>query len=103
MMKRHARSRSMWTLAAALPALHACYEYVPVVADAPPVGQIVALQVTDRGRVELGDRFGPGVREIDARLISQQGNDLVLSVNRVTNIAGEHSPWSGDTTRLNRE
>ena len=67
----------------------ACYEYVPIASAAPPVGQLVELQVTDRGRVGLGDRFGPGVQFIMGRLVSEQGNDLVISVGSVKNIDGE--------------
>lgn len=81
----------------------ACYEYVPIVSATPPVGQLVELQVSDRGRVGLVDRFGPGVQYIMGRLVSQQGNDLVLSVGSIKNIDGETHMWSGDTTRVDKE
>jgi hypothetical protein len=62
----------------------------------------VELQVSDRGRVGLGDRFGPGVQLITGRLVSEQGNDLVVSVTSVKNIDGETTQWSRDTTRVDK-
>ena len=69
---------------------------------APPVGQIVELQVTDRGRVGLGDRLGPGVQLITGRLVSEQPNDFVIAITSIKNIDGETTRWSGDTTRVDR-
>jgi hypothetical protein len=101
---RHRRTRHnvLWALAALLPALQACYEYAPIATSTLPVGQQVELQITDRGRVGLGDRFGPGVQQIFGRVVSEQGNDVVISVKSVTNISGESTQWSGDTTRVDR-
>jgi hypothetical protein len=101
-MLRRIRFGVIWTLAATLPALQACYEYVPIATPAAPIGKIVQLQVTDRGRVGLGDRFGPGVQEIEGRVVAEQGDSLTISVNRVTNISGESTQWNGDTTRVDR-
>jgi hypothetical protein len=89
-------------LAALVPTLTACYEYVPIATATPTVGQLVELQVTDRGRVGLGDRFGAGVQLITGRLVSEQGNDLVVSVTSVKNISGETTQWSRDTTRVDK-
>ena len=36
------------------------------------------------------------------RLVSEQGNDLVISVGSVKNIDGETHLWSGDTTRVDK-
>jgi hypothetical protein len=89
-------------LAALVPTLTACYEYVPIATATPPVGQLVELQVTDRGRVGLGDRFGAGVQLIMGRLVSDQGTDLVVAVTSVKNIDGETTQWSRDTTRVDK-
>ena len=85
-----------------LPALHACYEYAPLATPAPVTGQLVELEVTDQGRVSLADRFGPGLAAVEARVVSQQENELVVNVYRVTQIGGESARWSGETTRFNR-
>ena len=96
------RAAAALALAALVPSMMACYEYVPIASAAPPVGQLVELQITDRGRVGLGDRFGPGVQFIMGRLVSEQGNDLVISVGSVKNIDGETTKWTGDTTRVDK-
>ena len=68
----------------------ACYSYAPVDSQSPaPAGQYVALRISDRGRVGLNDRFGEGVREITGRVVLQDANDLMLSVDHVTNVDGE--------------
>jgi len=87
---------------ALLPALQACYGYVPLATQSPPLGQMVELQVTDKGRVGLSDRFGPGLEVIAGRVESQQANDLVIDVYRVKHITGESTQWSGESVRLDR-
>jgi hypothetical protein len=84
-------------------ALQACYSYARIDSQAPaPLGRYVALEVTDRGRVGLGDRFGEGVREISGTVVAQRGDDLTLSVDRISNIDGAMDRWAGDTTRIDR-
>jgi hypothetical protein len=86
-------------------ATQACYSYMPIDSQAPtlPSGRYVEMQITDRGRVGLGERFGSGVRQINGTVVGQQNNELVLSVDHITNIDGEIGRWSGDTTRIERE
>jgi hypothetical protein len=98
-------NRILTMLAAIVPALQACYAYVPVSSQeaAPATGRYVELQITDRGRVGLGPRFGAGVRQMSGTLVTQQGSDLVLSVDRISNIDGEIAQWSGDTARIDRD
>ena len=79
-----------------------CYGYVPLATQSPPPGQLVELQVTDKGRVGLSDRFGPGLEVIAGRVESQQANDLMIDVYRVKHITGESTQWSGESVRLDR-
>jgi len=88
-------------VAVVLPAI-GCYQYVPVESAATPVGQLVELEITDPGRVSLAPRFGPGLDRITGRLVSQQTNDLTLSVVRVQHIGGENTLWSGEAVNLDR-
>jgi hypothetical protein len=87
---------------AAIAATSACYDYVPVTTS-PPVGEIVALDITDRGRVDLTERFGPGIARIEGRLVSAAPDQYVLSITRVTQINGDHAAWTGETARLSRD
>jgi hypothetical protein len=87
----------------ALVALVGCYLYTPAQGAAPPVGQTVLLSVSDRGRVELRERLGPGVSSIEARVADMEGDQLTLNVYGVKYISGESSRWSGESMRLNRD
>lgn len=87
--------------AVALVALGGCYEYRPI-ESAPPVGEQVSLQITDQGRVNLSQRFGPGLAEIQGRVVSTQGSDYVVNVYRVAQVSGESAAWSGEPTRIDR-
>ena len=103
MSTRSSRRGPIWMLAILSPAFQACYSYVRVDSQAPaPSGQYVELQITDRGRVGLGERFGAGVRQISGTVVAQQANALMLSVDRISNIDGAMDRWSGDTTRIDR-
>jgi hypothetical protein len=82
--------------------LAGCYEYKPLVIAPPPVGEQVALEITDQGRVTLSERFGQGLSEIQGRLVSAQGNEYVLNVFRVSQLSGSSASWSGETTRIDR-
>lgn len=105
MLTRLSSRGAIWILAVLSPAVQACYSYMPIDSQAPtlPSGRYVEMQITDRGRVGLGQRFGPGVRQINGTVVGQQDNELVLSVDRITNIDGEMGRWSGDTTRIERD
>lgn len=104
-MRRMTTTKSMHcTILIAMFAVQACYSYVPVDSQASaPVGQVVELQITDRGRVGLNERFGAGVREIAGRVVGDRGSDVVLTIDRVTTISGSANVWSGDTARVGRE
>ncbi len=88
--------------AAFVVALGACYEYRPIETQTPPVGEQVSLQITDQGRIGLSQRFGPGLAEIQGKMVSTQGSEYVLNVYRVAQITGESAAWSGESTRIDR-
>jgi hypothetical protein len=77
-----------------------CYQYVPLDTTTPPVGQTVTLQISDRGRVELSDRFGPGLDRIEGLVTSVDSEDVVMNVYRVAHISGLRNRWSGETVRV---
>lgn len=89
-------------LAAVFVTLGACYEYRPIETQTPPAGEQVALEITDQGRVGLSPRFGPGIAEIQGKMVSLQGSEYVINVYRVAQITGESAAWSGESTRIDR-
>ena len=86
----------------ALRALPACYDYVPV-QTTPTVGEQIALDVTDKGRVELADRFGQGLLRVQGKLAADSGEQYVMNVYGVTEIDGSSSVWSGERLRIPHE
>jgi hypothetical protein len=96
------RSTSMVVCGALLSSTTACYDYVRV-ETAPPSGERVAFEISDRGRVALAERFGPGLAEIEGTLAGAQGDQYVINVRRTAQIDGTSSTWSGEETRISRE
>jgi len=82
--------------------LGGCYEYRTIETQSPPTGEQVALEITDQGRVGLSPRFGPGLAEIQGKMVSTQGSEYVINVYRVAQITGESAAWSGESTRIDR-
>jgi len=82
--------------------LTGCYSMVPVVSDAPPLGSRVALQMTDAGRVALGEAVGPEVAELEGRLVDRDSAQLVLSMSMVRLLRGGVQVWSGERVTVRR-
>jgi hypothetical protein len=96
--------RLVLRLAFALPvmaAAQACYNYVPL-ESTPTVGERMSFEITDRGRVDLSNRFGPGLASIEGRLLESEPNEYVIDVFRVSQVSGSSAIWSGEQTRVNR-
>ena len=78
----------------------ACYQYVPVSGPAPEAGNKVEFLVTDEGRVNLRDQFGPGVDRVEGLLLERNGDQYLLSVSRVRSVGGETAHWTGEQVRI---
>jgi len=105
MMFRRPRSRAARLRAAfvlGLPALSACYEYVPMNTSATKAGEVVTFEISDSGRVGLSERFGSGLAAIEGRVESTQPDLYVISVFKVSQLSGESALWSGESVRLQR-
>jgi hypothetical protein len=89
-------------VAVLVPVLQACYTYGPLTTPAPSVGETFEFEVSDRGRVELSERFGPGLTEIEGRLVANENSQYVINVFRVSHLNGQTAQWSGETTRINQ-
>jgi hypothetical protein len=96
------RGRALTAFVLGVPAMTGCYEYVPLASATPAVGQTVSVQITDAGRVQLSDRFGSGLTEIEGRIEAAQADQFVMNVYKVSHISGESALWTGETVRLQR-
>jgi hypothetical protein len=93
-----------WVGVFVVPAALGCYTYVPLdTSTGPQVGEHIAVEVTDRGRVELGERLGSGVVRVEGTLTRTDSQDLEMNVWRVMSIGGATSRWSGENVRFRRD
>jgi len=86
-----------------MPMLQGCYTYTPLQTAAPAIGETVQFQISDRGRVALGETMGSGVSSIEARITGATEDQFLIKVAGVVHMSGEKSTWSGESVRLNRD
>jgi hypothetical protein len=104
---RSSGSRMVWrsgrvgvlTLIAALTG--ACYVYTPAPA-APATGSHLLLDLTDKGRVGLGDSIGPSASTIEGTTISSTDSSYSLLVSKVRYLNGQSNDWSGEPLLVDR-
>jgi len=80
-----------------------CYTYVPIRTAVPATGERVALQITDRGRVELADRLGPGIVRMEGLVARADSIEYVVNLHRIAQIGAGTSRWSGEAVRVNKD
>jgi hypothetical protein len=98
------RQLRVWVMAVVLPAAAGCYKYVPLDASARiNAGEHIAVDITDRGRAELGDRIGSGVVRLEGTLAQADSQSMVMNVWRVAQIGGVTSRWSGESVQFRRD
>ncbi len=104
---RRFRAGLVLSLAAAPTLLTGCYTYtrydVPVTAPAAGTSPEVALEITDRGRVQLADSLGAGVVRIEGRLTGATSDVYQLNVRSVRYLRGDPVRWSGEPLSVPRE
>jgi hypothetical protein len=60
----------------------------------------VAIDLSDQGRVALGNQIGPGVARIEGKLVEANGDGYVIGVSRIETIGGQGSQWTGERVRV---
>ena len=79
-----------------------CYVYTPIVGHPAPA-TYVALDLTDRGRVGLGDLIGPAATRVDGILQSETDSAYALSVASVAYLTGQSNRWSGEPLTVRKD
>jgi hypothetical protein len=79
-----------------------CYVYTPVT-GAPAPTTYVALDITDRGRVGLGDLIGPAATRVEGVLQSQTDSAYALNVTSVGYLNGQSNRWSGEPLMVRKD
>ena len=95
--------RAIASAMACLQLATACYTYSPVInAELPVQGDRLSFDITDAGRVQLAEKFGPGVVNIEGRVAEVRGEELALDVHAVTSLTSGRARWSGERVRVPR-
>jgi hypothetical protein len=91
------------TVALAVQLLTGCYTYAPVdVSLGVPTQREVAVDITDRGRFELGGAIGQSPARIEGRLLAASDTTLTLAVSNVQALGGATTPWAGEPVTVRR-
>lgn len=80
-----------------------CYTVKPITGQGAALGTTVALGISDAGRVSLGGQMGPGIREVEGRLLEKDSANYVLAVAQVRLLNGGEQVWSGERIRIRTE
>ena len=89
-------------VAGALALCAGCYTYVPT-STAPAAGSEVSVIMTDRGRVALNERVGPGIDQLRGLLTSSTDSSVTLSMKETVSLRGVSAYWSNEPITLMRE
>jgi hypothetical protein len=85
-------------LAGASP-LTGCYATRPL-STTPAPGTTVVLDLSDRARVQLGDRIGPSAASIEGVVQPGSDTEYVLNISAVKYLNGQTNQWSGERFAL---
>lgn len=99
---RAQRARAAVAAALLLPGATGCYSYRPIWNGEPMSGSDVSLALTDRGRVALSDRLGPGARTIGGRLAAVGDSTYTIDVNTVTYIDSRTAKWNQEPVSVSK-
>ena len=95
--------RRLLVVIGVVPAALGCYQYAPLDTSAGVrAGEHVAVEISDRGRVDLSDRLGTGVLRLEGTLTRADSTDIEMNVWRVAQISGQTAKWSGESVRFSR-
>jgi hypothetical protein len=79
-----------------------CYVYTPVVGHPAPASY-VALDITDRGRVGLGDLIGPAATRVEGVVRSETDSAYALNVASVGYLNGQSNRWNGEPLLVRKD
>lgn len=82
--------------------IQGCYVYTPVMGHPAPTAY-VALDITDRGRVGLGDLIGPAATRVEGVVQSETDSVYALNVASVGYLNGQSNRWSGEPLTVRKD
>jgi hypothetical protein len=84
-------------------AVGGCYTLHPTYGVLPAVGETVAFDVNDVGRVALGGAMGPEIAQVEGQLIERTDEQLRLAVTAIRLLRGGEQAWRGESVLLRPE
>lgn len=95
------RSGRVAVLACGAAIVAGCYVYTPAPVT-PAAGTHLLLELTDRGRVGLGDSVGPAAVTIEGTAMSSSDSAYSIRVLKVGYLNGQSNNWTGEPLLVER-
>ena len=83
--------------------LTGCYTMQPAAGITPEIGDELAFDINDVGRVGLGGAMGPEIAQVEGRLISRENADYLIGVSAVHTLRSGDQVWKGEPVRIKSE
>ena len=64
---------------------------------------MIAVDITDQGRLALGGLIGPELSQVEGTLISMDSSEYVMGVTGVHFLRGGEQVWHGERVRIKSE
>ncbi|MDZ4674315.1 MAG: hypothetical protein SGI84_07670 [Gemmatimonadota bacterium] len=84
-------------------ALGGCYTLHPTYGVIPAVGEQVAFDINDAGRVALGGAMGPEIAQVEGLLLEHTDSEFRLAVSAIRLLRGGEQLWRGESVTLKPE
>jgi hypothetical protein len=84
-------------------AVGGCYTLHPTYGVIPAVGEQVAFDVNDAGRVALGGSIGPEIAQVEGLLLERTDAEYRLAVSVIRLLRGGEQIWRGEAVTLKPE
>ena len=83
--------------------LSGCYTLQPAGGVTPEIGDELAFDINDAGRVGLGGLMGPEITQVEGKLLSRENAEYLIGVTTVHTLRGGHQVWKGEQVRIKSE
>lgn len=80
-----------------------CYTYAPSAASDIVPSTVVAVEISDVGRLALAGQVGPEVARIEGEVVQRSDTSLSLMVSEVSYLNGLLNKWQGQAVSLRIE
>ena len=83
--------------------LAGCYTLQPATGVTPEIGDELAFDINDVGRVGLGPAMGPEIAQVQGRLVSRENAEYLVAVTATRTLRGADQVWTGEQVRIKSE